>query len=118
MNNTWIFCIRYTSISLFFAGNMLQARTFTVKWYRSVSFQSSVVSKRSMLQTYKMMFKNATMTYLILHEVETHESHVSSQDFFEAIHVEMPQQSIPLWLMRCAKRSARKGYHRSKRMAA
>jgi len=40
------------------------------------------------------------------------------QDFFDAIHVEMPQQSIPLWLMRCAKRSARKGYHRSKRMAA
>ena len=50
--------------------------------------------------------------------VSKHQSMPLQQDFFDAIHVVMPQQSIPLWLMRCAKRSARKGYHRSKRMAA
>lgn len=37
------------------------------------------------------------------------------QDFFQAIHVEMPQQAISPWLLRCARRSARKGYHRSRR---
>lgn len=50
--------------------------------------------------------------------VSKHQSMPLQQEFFDAIHVVMPQQSIPLWLMRCAKRSARKGYHRSKRMAA
>ena len=39
------------------------------------------------------------------------------QDFFQAIHVEMPSKSIAPWLLRCARRSARKGYHRSRRVS-
>mmetsp|Transcript_90711 Transcript_90711/g.111030 ORF Transcript_90711/g.111030 Transcript_90711/m.111030 type:complete len:282 (+) Transcript_90711:3-848(+) len=37
------------------------------------------------------------------------------QEFFDAIQVEMPEASIAPWLLRCARRSARKGYHRPRR---
>eukprot|EP00438_Fugacium_kawagutii_P009290 Skav235240 [mRNA] locus=scaffold3995:281775:284408:+ [translate_table: standard] len=37
------------------------------------------------------------------------------QDFFHSLRVEMAEQSITPWLLRCARRSARKGYHRNGR---